>query len=52
MNINFTESDIEEMLAVVQGIRTIESSDFKKQAKVFTWSIDGQEVNITVGDDE
>jgi len=52
MHINFTESDIEEMLDVVRGLRTIESSDFKGQAEVFTWTINGQEVTITVGDDE
>ena len=52
MIINFTESDIEEMLAVVRGLQTIESSDFKKQEEVFTWTINGQEVTITVGEDE
>ena len=51
MYINFTESDIEEMLDVVRGLRTMESSDFKR-TEVFTWTIKGQEVTITVGDDE
>jgi hypothetical protein len=44
MNINFTESDIEDMLEVL-----LQSDGTTK--KVFTWSIDGQEVNITVGND-
>jgi hypothetical protein len=46
MRINFTESDIEQMLSIVQ-----ENSNNEEQVKVFSWNIDGQEVEITVGDD-
>lgn len=43
MKINFTESDIQDMLeAVLNGDTSV----------IFDWDIDGQKVEITVGEDQ
>ena len=45
MRINFTQSEIEEMLDVITTAET-------PQEEVFAWLVDGKEVTITVGEDE
>ena len=46
INVNFTQSDIEDMLDWVQTV------DENQQEIVFEWTIDGKLVVISVGDDD
>ena len=46
IDINFTQSDIEQMLDRVINV------DDKEQEIVFEWTIDGNSVVISVGNDE